>query len=367
MIRVLIVDDSVVVRRSLSDALASDPEISVVGCAANGSIALQKLTQLNPDVVLLDVEMPQMDGIETVRRLRKDWPRLPVIMCSALTERGANVTLRALAAGATDYVAKPTAAAGSLAGLAAFTNDLVAKVKALVKGRAVSQSAALGPVADLLSLADRQRLRPAVAALGIGCSTGGPNALAALFERIPADLPVPIFIVQHMPRLFTKILAERLSWTSGFTVIEAAHASKVESGHVYIAPGDHHMTVAVQRSGIVTLLNQDPAENSCRPAVDVLFRSLARVYGAGVLGCVLTGMGGDGARGARNIVDAGGVVVVQSAETCVVPSMPGAVVAAGLADRVLPLAQLAAELVWRVQRSRAGLARAPDNLAQRET
>jgi two-component system, chemotaxis family, protein-glutamate methylesterase/glutaminase len=351
MIRVLIVDDSVVVRRSLSDALSSDPEVSVAGTAASGSIALQKLTQLNPDLVLLDVEMPEMDGIETVRQLRKDWPHLPVIMCSALTERGADVTLRALAAGATDYVAKPTALAVSVAGLGAFTRELLAKVKALAVPKITPWVAASSQKDNAAANQGGRYGSNRVAVLAIGCSTGGPNALATLFEGIPRDLPVPLFIVQHMPPLFTKILAERLCASSGVSVVEAEHGGAVEPGRAYIAPGDHHLTVGLKGARLVTLLNQAPAENSCRPAVDVLFRSLAQYYGGGVLACVLTGMGSDGARGARHIVDAGGAVIVQSADTCVVPSMPGAVVEAGLADQILPLAGLATELVARVQRS----------------
>lgn len=350
MTRVLVVDDSVVVRRMLSDVLASEPRISVVGTAASGTIALQKLTQVNPDVVILDVEMPDMDGIETVRRLRETHVRLPVIMCSSLTARGADVTLRALAAGATDYVTKPTASVTQADRLASFNSELLAKVLAL-GGLTERQSVIVAARATPAFAPVARLVREPVCALGIGCSTGGPNALTELFRRIPADLPVPIFIVQHMPPLFTKMLAEHLTASSGVSVVEAEHAGLVEPGHVYVAPGDHHLTVGRQGARVVTLLSREPAENSCRPAVDVLFRSLAQLYGGGVLACVLTGMGRDGARGARNIVEAGGAVLAQSAETCVVPSMPGAVVESGLADRVLPLDELADELVRRVRSS----------------
>ncbi len=352
MIRVLVVDDSVVVRRMLTDVLNGDSRITVVATAPNGAIALQKLTQVNPDLVLLDVEMPDMDGIETVQRLRETFPRLPVIMCSSLTERGADVTLRALAAGATDYVTKPTAAVTQADRLDSFKAQLVEKVLALGHASLLPGAPPPPRLPSMPTLAPVVRLgREPIAALCIGCSTGGPNALTEIFRSIPADLPVPILIVQHMPPLFTKMLAERLSASSGVRVVEAEHGASVEPGSVYIAPGDHHMVLGRDGVRVVTLLNREPPENSCRPAVDVLFRSAARFYGGGVLGCVLTGMGQDGARGARDIVEAGGAVIVQSADTCVVPSMPGAVVAAGLADKVLPLSQLAHELVSRVRKS----------------
>jgi len=352
VIRVLIVDDSVVVRRMLSDALTGDPRISVVGTAPTGAIALQKLRERTPDVVILDVEMPEMDGIETVRRLRLDHPKLPVIMCSSLTERGAEVTLRALSAGATDYVTKPVATTARHEGLTAFTNELLTRVLLLggesTLGVSLSAPAPGGP-----SLAPQSRRVPAgrVAAIGIGSSTGGPNALAKLFACFPPDLPVPILIVQHMPPVFTRMLADSLTASSGVSVHEAVHGGPVEPGHAYVAPGDFHMVLTRQGTQVVTLLNQEARENSCRPAVDVLFRSLASVYGNGVLGCVLTGMGSDGARGARDIVAAGGTLLVQSTDSCVVSSMPANVARAGCAELALPPERLGDELVARVHRS----------------
>jgi two-component system, chemotaxis family, protein-glutamate methylesterase/glutaminase len=352
MIRVLVVDDSVVVRRMLTDALSSDSRISVVGAAPNGSVALQKLEQLAPDVMILDVEMPDMDGIETVRRLRVDHPKLPVIMCSSLTERGAEVTLRALAAGATDYVTKPTAATAQQDGLSSFKSQLLTSVIALGARRSSVRPPIAAPTAPAKPVpVRRESVRPTVAVLGIGCSTGGPNALAKLFSRLPNDLPVPIFIVQHMPPLFTRMLADSLRASSGVSVHEAEHAGVALPGHAYIAPGNFHLAVARDGVRLVTLLNQGPLENSCRPAVDVLFRSLASVFGGGVLACVLTGMGQDGARGAADISAAGGSILVQSSDTCVVPSMPEAVATAGLAEAALPLERLGDELVLRVRRS----------------
>jgi two-component system chemotaxis response regulator CheB len=353
-IRVLIVDDSVVVRKVLTDALSNDPAVEVIGSAANGVIALKKIPQLNPDLVVLDVEMPEMDGLETVKHIRLGWPKLPVIMCSSLTERGAETTLRALAFGASDYVAKPSRLnACELDNLGSFKAELLAKVKALCGIE--SASPALPPLAPRppLALARPLTRREPVSALAIGCSTGGPTALATLFKGFPRDLPVPIFIVQHMPPLFTKLLAERLAASSGIKVTEAAHGDRVEPGCAYVAPGDHHMTVVIEGVTAKIALNQESPECSCRPAVDVLFRSVAKVYGAGVLATVMTGMGHDGTRGAHSIVEAGGSLIVQNAATCVVPSMPQGVVAAGLASGVFPLDELAHELVARIRRGAA--------------
>ena len=348
-IRVLVVDDSVVVRKVLTDCISADPMLEVVGTASNGSIALQKIPQVNPDIVILDVEMPEMDGLEAVKRLRATWTRLPVIMCSSLTERGAETTLRALANGATDYVAKPSRLnAAQLDSLGAFKAELLEKIKAL-GGTNVPDASMVAPKHP--STPRLRTSRPAVTALALGCSTGGPNALATLFKDIPRDLPVPIFIVQHMPPLFTKMLADRLASSTGIKVVEAQERELVEPGCVYVAPGDFHMTIV--RDGVRTrvALNQDMPENSCRPAVDVMFRSVAKFYGPGVLAAVMTGMGQDGTRGARAVVEAGGTVLVQDAASCVVPSMPGAVAAAGLADGAYPIDRLAHELVSRIRRT----------------
>ncbi len=353
MIRALVVDDSVVVRRLLSDVLGGDPRISVVGTAPTGEVALQKLGQLNPDVVILDVEMPGMDGIETVRQLRKNYPKLPVIMCSALTERGADVTLRALAAGATDYVTKPSTVGVPNGGLDAFKQELVSRVIAVAGPPSETPPPLASTVVPktISALPARDGAAAPVAAIGIGCSTGGPNALRELFSRIPQDLPVPLFIVQHMPKFFTKTLADSLTASSGVNVREATHGQLVEPGCAYVAPGDFHMLLGRDGARTVLLLNQDPPENSCRPAVDVLFRSLAHFYGRTLLACVLTGMGRDGALGSEKIVAAGGRVLVQRPDTCVVPSMPSAVLAAGFAEATLPLPALADVLVQRARRA----------------
>ncbi len=358
-VRVLVVDDSVVVRRVLSDIISSDPDLEVVGTAATAPIALQKLPQLTPDIVVLDVEMPEMDGIEAARRIRAGWPRLPILMCSTLTARGADVTLQALSAGASDYVSKPTSIGARDAGdaLQAFKESLIPKLKALTTGRARELLATRPPEPTpspprVLS-SSRSRLVTPVSVIAIGSSTGGPNALAEVFRHLPANIGVPIVVVQHMPPLFTRMLAERLTTGSAIPVKEAQDGDELLPGQGYIAPGDYHVHLVRDRHAVRVSLGQEAPENSCRPAVDVTFRSLARIYGPGVLGAVLTGMGQDGTRGARVIVEAGGIVIVQDRETSVVASMPMSVAAAGLAEASYPLHEIGGELATRAWRSRA--------------
>lgn len=347
-VRVLVVDDSVVARRNITDVLQTAGDIEVVGTAASGLIALQKIGQVAPDVVTLDVEMPGMDGIETVTRIRESFPKVLVIMCSTLTERGADTTLRALAAGASDYVAKPTSLGGGN-GVSSFGVDLLAKIRALA-GRP-APFASLRPPPRAVA-APRVRREP-VSVLAIGSSTGGPNALTAVFAALPRDLSVPVLVTQHMPPMFTKLLAERITASTGFPVVEATDGERIEPGRAYVAPGNFHMTVVRDGTAVRIALNQDAPENSCRPAVDVLFRSVARLYGPGVLGAVLTGMGHDGTRGAQSIVDAGGEMLVQDAASCVVPSMPNSVAAAISVDGVYPIDRLGAELHARIHRRAA--------------
>lgn len=339
--RILIVDDSAVVRRILSDLVTSDADLEVAGIAQNGSIALQKLTQVSVDLVVMDVEMPGMDGIEAVTRLRVDWPRLPVLMCSSVTARGADATLRALAAGATDYVAKPSGLS-SPDGQASFKLEFLAKVKALTASRSQPVAPPKPPVAPApIGTPAARRVppkRPAI--LAIGCSTGGPNALARVFADIPRDIGVPIVITQHMPPLFTKMLAERLTSISQIPVKEAEAGDVLEPNRAYIAPGDYHMTIHRDGVRVRVALNQDPPENSCRPAVDVMFRSVAKVFGPDVIATVMTGMGRDGAIGARFIAEAGGWVITQEAGSCVVPSMPNAVVEIGASHESAELDRL---------------------------
>jgi two-component system chemotaxis response regulator CheB len=349
-IRVLVVDDAVVFRRVVTEELSADPALEVVGSAANGRLALTKLPQLSPDLVILDVEMPEMDGLTALREIRKVYPKLPVIMFSALTERGAAATLDALALGATDYFAKPAPAGGLDASLQVIRDELIPAIKAIC-GKATTRVAPLTAQAAPSGGPTAARGGP-VDVVAIGTSTGGPNALAEVFAGLPADLPVPVVIVQHMPPMFTRLLAERLTAQSAVKVAEGRVGEVLRAGQAWIAPGDFHMTVARNGEQVRILLNQDPHENSCRPAADVLFRSVAQAFGPKVLAVVLTGMGQDGLRGCEAIRGAGGQVIVQDEPTSVVWGMPGFVARAGLADRVLPLGLIASDIVRRVRAGR---------------
>jgi two-component system chemotaxis response regulator CheB len=354
-IRVLVVDDAVVMRKLITESLARDPDIEVIGTAANGKIALQKITQVNPDIVTLDVEMPEMNGIETVRELRKTHPKLPVIMFSTLTRKGAEATLDAITAGATDYVTKPANVGSVSESINRLEQDLIPKIKTHSRVEIVPRSKVTASAPGELQTSRRLPARgktvvrsgpPApVEILCIGTSTGGPNALADVLTPLPKSFPVPIVIVQHMPPVFTALLAERLGKRCPLVFHEGSEGLAVKPGHVYIAPGGRHMEVCRQGSEVVIHLQDEPAENSCRPAVDVLFRSVARVFGGGTLAVVLTGMGADGARGCEHIRERGGQVIAQDAATSVVWGMPGAVTEAGLADQVLPLPEITSALL----------------------
>jgi two-component system chemotaxis response regulator CheB len=349
-LRVLVVDDSVVARRMLSLAIDQDPALQVIGTASNGRLAMAKLLSSPCDLVTLDVEMPEVSGLEALAAIRRDYPSLPVLMCSSLTERGAATTLEALSRGANDYIAKPSTDVPQTR----FAAELTDKLKAL--GRGLRRPPPFASVARrlVLPIAARPTHAEPAAAIAIGVSTGGPNALAEVLPNLPANLAAPVFVVQHMPPVFTKMLADRLTRLGPLPVHEAHQGQEAVTGHVYIAPGDWHMTV-VRESGRVTLtLLQSPPENSCRPAVDVLFRSFASVYGATGLGVILTGMGKDGLRGCELLRAAGGRVLAQDEATSVVWGMPGFVAGAGLAEEVVPLPAMAAAITRRCRLDRAG-------------
>lgn len=343
------VDDAVVMRRLVSSVLEQDPDLEVAGVAANGRLALAKIPQCNPDVVTLDIEMPEMDGLETVSQMRKLYPKLPIIMFSTLTKRGAVQTFDALARGATDYVAKPANVGSVSDAIERLREELVPKIRAHCRGGTglPTDNAAAASQPVVLPAPALRRNAAAVprgsfgSVLAIGTSTGGPNALNLVIPSLPADLGVPVLIVQHMPPLFTAMLAERLNSCSAIRVHEAAEGQKIESGHAYIAPGGKHLEAAVSKGCVVAHLHEGPPENSCRPAVDVLFRSVAAVYGAGSLGVVLTGMGQDGLRGSEYLREAGGRVLVQDQKSSVVWGMPGSVAKAGLADEIVELGNMA--------------------------
>ena len=354
-IRVLVVDDSVVVRRLVSDVISADQRFEVVGTAANGSIGLQKIGQLTPDLVTLDVEMPEMDGLQTLVAIRGKWPRLPVIMFSTLTERGAATTLEALSSGASDYVTKPANVGSVALAQERVREQLLPKILAFCGHLLPGSSAALVPPklpsAGVQAISKPPRVgarREPVGIVAIGMSTGGPNALAELIPALPGDLGVPIVVVQHMPAMFTKLLAERLDKLSGLSVAEGVDGEWLNPGQVWIAPGDRHMLVQRQGDRYRLRLSDAPPENSCRPAVDPLFASVAECYNGKALAVVLTGMGYDGLRGSEQVRRSGGRVIVQDEASSVVWGMPGAVARAGLADLVLPLQEIAAEIKQQV-------------------
>jgi two-component system chemotaxis response regulator CheB len=351
-VRILIVDDSAVMRSLLRSVIAAGTGLDVAGTAADGVTALSAVENLHPGLILLDVEMPVMDGLVTLRELRARGHKMPVIMCSSLTQRGARVTLEALSGGASDYVAKPAGQSSREVAVRALAQDLLPRIYALTTPTR-AQPPTVFPVHSPLplSLQPPLKLQPVSSpplALAIGVSTGGPAALDVMLPALPLEFPLPVLIVQHMPELFTRLLAERMNGRCPLQVREASEGEPVRAGAIYIARGNWHLeALAAARAGLpATLhLSQGPLENHCRPAVDVLFRSLAAVYGSGVLAVVLTGMGSDGLAGCRVIRQRGGGVLAQDQATSAVWGMPGAVAAAGLAHKVLPLHAIAAEIL----------------------
>ncbi len=342
-IRVLIADDAVVVRRLLTTVIDEDPELEVVGIAANGAIAVTKVQQLKPDILTLDVEMPELDGLGALAEIRKTDRQLPIIMFSTLTERGASATLEALSLGASDYVTKPANVGSVAAAMESVRRELIPKIKSLVHrgGRAATRAAADPTPPPPLRM-------PVVATpptgrcdlVAIGASTGGPIALATVLASLPASLDVPVVVTQHMPPVFTRLLAQRLDGSMPIHVREAEDGDILTPGSVYIAPGDYHMTLRRGAAGVMVQLNQQPPVNYCRPAVDVMFNSVAEVYRGDVLAVMLTGMGHDGRDGTATLKGLGAQILAQDEATSVVWGMPGAVVTAGLADSVLPIDQI---------------------------
>jgi len=351
-IRVLVVDDSVVIRRLVTHALEQDPMLEVVGAASNGAIALQRIPQFSPDVLTLDIEMPEMDGLEMLRRVRRDYPHLRVIMFSTLTERGAAITLEALTLGADDYVAKVSNEGSLDRSMMRLREELIPKIKQFFHLPDQSRAAArpqLPPVAPAPAVwrgtpvLHSMQVRPKVVVIGV--STGGPIALSGILPKLPAGFPLPVLVVQHMPPLFTRLLAERLHSTCRLRVEEATQGETVDAGKILMAPGDFHMKVVSNGGAVRVCLDQSPPQNSCRPAVDALFTSVGEVYGGAAIAVILTGMGQDGLRGTEILKARGASVLAQDEASSVVWGMPGAVVNAGLADRILPLDQVVPEIL----------------------
>jgi two-component system, chemotaxis family, protein-glutamate methylesterase/glutaminase len=368
--RILIVDDSAVMRSLLRSVVRAHPRFEVAGTAADGASALNLLQTSQVDIILLDVEMPVMDGLATLRALRQQWRKIPVIMCSSLTQRGARVTIEALACGASDYVTKPSGQSDRETALRKLAQELIPKIHALttnsvksplrvqrpfasvlpvdMTGSPASSPSAPGFVARNLVASSLQPITSAPSVVLIGVSTGGPAALEALLPSFPENFALPVLIVQHMPELFTRLLAERLNSRCRLRVREASDGDSVRSGSIYIARGNWHMetvSTTLPDSPTTLRLTQGPQENYCRPSVDVLFRSAATVYGAGVLAVVLTGMGSDGLNACRKIRELGGTVLAQDEVTSTVWGMPGAVANAGLVNRILPLEMIGQEIL----------------------
>ncbi len=334
-IRVLVVDDSAIIRKLLVDILKKDPQIEVVDTAKNGKEAIEKAKVLRPDVITLDIEMPIMDGLSALKVLRREVPQTKVIMFSSLTQEGAKATIEALSLGAFDFVPKPSTKS-FLESIKKIETELIPKIKSAVPALLPSRPL----TKPLPSIKSKIIKKGYYKALGIGVSTGGPQTLMQIIPKLPANFPVPILIVQHMPPLFTKQLAERLDQLSTLRVKEAEQGEPVKKGMVFIAPGDFHMEVKKVANGEEIFLHKGPPRNFCRPAVDELFESMADVYADKTVALVLTGMGRDGEEGARKIKEKGGLVLAQDEKSSVVFGMPRAVIEAGLADEVLNLTQI---------------------------
>lgn len=372
-IKALVVDDTVTYRRILTEVLESTGEVAVTATAPQGRLALARMEQDPADLVLLDLEMPEMDGLETLAHLRRRFPETAVVMISGQTSRAAEATLRALEQGALDFVRKPEGLDPE-----ASRSELKDTLRPLIRHVRTRKNLRSGPVPEAPPVPKAPApapvpapppatppLRPAalpgrIGVVGIGVSTGGPNALGEVIPALPGDLPVPVLLVQHMPPGFTASLADHLAKRSKVKVREASEGEVLEPGTVYIAPGGRHMVVRRRPASdtapeaFIVGLNDHPPENSCRPSVDVLFRSMAAQYGGDLLAVVMTGMGNDGCEGVRAMKRRGCHVLTQTEESCVVYGMPAAVDEAGLSDERVPLHRLAARITELARRGARG-------------
>ncbi len=365
-ITTLIVDDTITYRKILSEAAATFSELSVIGTAPSGSLALRKMAQTPVKLVLLDIHMPDMDGVETLRQIKASHPNTFVVMVSGISSRGAETTIQALQLGAIDFIRKPDGTNPEV-NFHQLISDLKPVVRLITLRTQLHPDTAAAPgtrsgdttsapVPPIVSRPPVPHVRTGsiphkYSVVAIGVSTGGPEALTKLLPLLPGNLPVPVVLVQHMPPLFTKSLADSLGKKSPLKIIEAAEGDIVSAGTVYIAPGGRHMVVRKEEDSVVIRLNDGPPENSCRPAVDVLFRSVAATYGdSGILSVILTGMGSDGCAGVRACKRTGCFSITQSEPTCVVYGMPRAVDEAGLSDLSLPLDKIAETIITRTRR-----------------
>jgi len=355
LLRILVVDDSVLYRKVLSDVLSNIQGVEVVGTATDGKVALSKISQLKPDMLTLDFDMPELNGLKVLEHVRIDHPDLKVVMVSAHTKEGAAITLKALELGALTFVAKPRTE-NPLESKNVLLDQLVPVVKEILaqiqsshqlvcKGRDMSQPA-VSDTAIKKSPPPPGAGRIQIVAIGI--STGGPKALAELIPRLPKDLRTPVVIVQHMPSEFTAALAESLNQKSALNVIEAKNGMELKRGTIFIAPGGKQMKIVNVSGKPMLEINDDPPENHCQPSADYLFRSVSKVYGKHALGIIMTGMGSDGVLGLRLMKRLGAQVIAQDKQSCVVFGMPGEAINAGVVDDIVPLSHIATEIVQRV-------------------
>jgi len=348
-LRVMVVDDTSLYRMLVTHALRQLDHVEVVGSAVNGEDALKKVPELKPDLITLDVEMPIMDGLTTLGHLQQRMPDIGVVMISSLTQHGAETTMQALELGAFDFVGKPDGK-----DLNANKEMLAAGIKRVLQAFMTRRSlrALMASRPAQIATPAKPSLKPTeIEAVAVGISTGGPNALGEMVPQLPADLGVPIFLVQHMPPSFTAALAATLDRKSAIHVVEGAHRQVAEANTIYIAPGGKHMKVRRQGAKVVLEMTEDPPEHHCRPAVDYLFRSVAEVYGPNALGVVMTGMGADGALGLSQMKKQGAQTMAQNEESCVVYGMPMEAAKTGDVDEVLPLDRIAAEIARLVKRT----------------
>ncbi len=361
--RVMLVDDSSVIRGLMSRWLSADSAIEVVASAANGQVAVNSIERTDPEIVVLDIEMPVMDGLTALPLILEANPNIQVLMSSTLTSKNAKVSLQAMSLGAADYVPKPTTNKEVITSQS-FQTEIVEKIKMLAEAKRKQLGLDLyeevskaevkpKPVPEqdvskkpsLLKLPQTAKASSVIPRIiAIGSSTGGPQALLKFINSLKDTLTVPVVITQHMPATFTKILAGHLNKATGLECAEGADGTVLEAGKVYIAPGDFHMTVEKEDEKYVIRLNDDPPENFCRPAVDPLFRSVAAAYGPASLGVILTGMGQDGLEGSKVLVNEGGTIIAQDEKSSVVWGMPGAVSTAGICNAVLPLDELGSKV-----------------------
>ena len=359
VIRVMLVDDSAIIRGLIAKMIAPDPNILVTASVADGAQAVKRMAARDIDVIVLDIEMPVMDGLTALPKLIEADPNVKIVMASTLTERNADISLKALEAGAADYIPKPTSTT-QIAGASNFRRELLEKIKtlgaaarraagrpqpraALQPGQTLAPKLALVPSGPVTLREVTNAFKPKI--LAIGSSTGGPQALLALFKDMKPTIGVPVVVTQHMPPTFTRILAEHISKATNWTCTEAKDGDVLEPNHAYLAPGDFHMEIVDSSAGPSLRMNQNPPENFCRPAVDPMLRSVVKTFGSRILTAILTGMGADGLKGGELVIEEGGTVIAQDEATSIVWGMPGAVATAGICSAVLPIQKLGAHIM----------------------